>query len=321
MRGVSRRWHRSALLILLGAFQCAWPIFPPPIRPTVGRPPTAAELAELWVEPEDASRRDLFHGIGGEAQAPDPHARYQLISEKHDFFSSSRGYKVRDPSGIEWSVKLGPEAQPEVVASRLIWAVGYHQPPVYYVERWQLEKDGETTAQPPARFRPKLPIGKRRGGWSWQQNPFVGTRQYRALIVLMLMLNNWDLTTANNTIYDLRTPWDGTRRWYVVRDVGAAFSRIRGIWFQGARGDLEGFARGAFIDSVHDGHVVFAWNGPRRELIRDITVADVHWIAERLARLTATQWDDALRAGGYSGADARLIRRTLDERIAQARTL
>ena len=33
----------------------------------------------------------------------------------------------------EWSLKLGPEAQSEVVASRLLWAIGFHQPPTYWL--------------------------------------------------------------------------------------------------------------------------------------------------------------------------------------------
>ena len=40
--------------------------------------------------------------------------------------------------GVEWSVKLGPEAHTEVVLSRVLSAVGYHQPPVYYLPAWQL---------------------------------------------------------------------------------------------------------------------------------------------------------------------------------------
>ena len=34
-------------------------------------------------------------------------------------------FDVRDANGTKWRVKLGDEARPEVVASRLLWAVGY----------------------------------------------------------------------------------------------------------------------------------------------------------------------------------------------------
>src|SRR6185436_6968815 len=100
--------------------------------------------------------------------------------------SYSHGYTVKDRRGITWIAKLGAEAQPEVVASRLIWAAGYHQQPVYYLPQWQLDEHGKRTPQPGARFRPKLPHDyKKDGVWSWQQNQFVGSRQFRGLIVLM----------------------------------------------------------------------------------------------------------------------------------------
>ena len=60
---------------------------------------------------------------------------------------------------------------------------------------------------------------------------------------------------------------------------------------------------------------------PHRDLLQDIDLDDVHWIAERLASLSPEQWDDALRAAGYSGEQASLIRRTLDARITQGRRL
>jgi len=294
---------------------CAAPL-PKRARPDI--PLTDAGLAELWVEPRDADQRDLYHGIGGPNLAPAANVPYDFVSEKKVFRSFSPGYTVRDGNGTEWLVKLGPEVRAEVLASRLIWAAGYHQPPIYYVARWQMLRDGKLEVQPPAHFQPKLKRYKRKDGWSWQQNPFVGTRPFQGLIVLMLMINNWDLTDANNAIFDLVDQWDGTRRWYVVRDVGASFSRNRGAWRQGTRGDLEGFAGEQFIDGIRDGKVVFAWSGRHQDLIQDITPDEVRWIAQRLTILTPTQWADALRAAGYSAEEAALIRSKLAERIAQA---
>ena len=320
MRWTIRWWYRYAMLLLpIAVVECA-PVRdrPPPMRSTLSRLPTPAELAELWVDPGDVKGRDLLYGAGGATLAPDPNARYEFVSEKFGILSYSRGYTVKDPRGLKWSVKLGPEAQPEVVASRLIWAAGYHQLPAYYVEHWQLFRDGKGTPQPGARFRPKLPRVKKRDTWSWQQNPFVGTRPFSGLIVLMLMLDNWDMTTANNAIYDLREEREGARQWYMVQDVGASFSRLRGRWIDGARGEVEAFARQGFIESVNGGRVEFAWPAPHRDLTQNITADDVHWIAEQLARLSSDQWDDAIRAGGYTGEQARLLRRTLDARIAQA---
>jgi hypothetical protein len=32
---------------------------------------------------------------------------------------------VKDDAGVKWKIKLGPEAKPETVATRLVWAAGY----------------------------------------------------------------------------------------------------------------------------------------------------------------------------------------------------
>jgi hypothetical protein len=45
--------------------------------------------------------------------------------------------RVEGPGNRKWSAKLPPEAQTEVVASRILWGVGYHQPPIYYVGRFK----------------------------------------------------------------------------------------------------------------------------------------------------------------------------------------
>jgi len=36
--------------------------------------------------------------------------------------------------------------------------------------------------------------------WSWTGNPFVGTREFQGLKVMMALINNWDLKDINNKI-------------------------------------------------------------------------------------------------------------------------
>ena len=40
-------------------------------------------------------------------------------------------------------------------------------------------------------------------------------------------------------------------------------------------------------------------DGQNKGLLKDITVADVQWICQRLAKLTDEQWRDAFRAAAY----------------------
>ena len=100
-------------------------------------------------------------------------------------------------------MKIGPEAQTEVVASRIVWALGYHQVPSYFVERWIAVDKAKGSMLGGARFRPHELGLKSLGEWSWQQNPFVGTPPYKGLLVLMMVLNSTDLKNENNTRYDV----------------------------------------------------------------------------------------------------------------------
>jgi hypothetical protein len=284
-------------------------------------PPGSVELAQLWVEPRNLERRDLRYGIGGKELAPSPEEVFRFESEKDDPFAFSPGLDVKDGKGLEWSVKLGAEVHAEILASRILWAMGFHQPPVYYLARWKLDRKGETSEQPPSRFRPKLDKLKREGSWSWHENPFVRTQAFRGLLVTMVLLNNWDLTVDNTSIYDLTEPWEGARRWYVVRDVGASFSRNRGALIQGTRGDIEGYEQQGFIRGVSNGRVELDWNGPHAALFEELTPADVRWACDLLARITPRQWDDAFRAAGYGPQDAARLKAVLDERIAQGKAL
>ena len=288
---------------------------PRKMRSTAAGTLTPAQMAELWVEPADIASRDLFHGPGGAALAP-PAERFQFLSK--DTKGYSWGFDVKDASGRKWSTKYGPEAHSEVVASRLVWAIGFHQPPAYFVEKWELQGGGEPGFKPPSRFRPDMPGRRRADEWSWRANPFVGTQPYRGLLVLMRILNNWDLLDRNTAIYDLDPPLEGARRWYVVIDLGASLGRTRIVPDSGTRNDVEDFEQQGFIKGVDgDGHVKFDDLGRwHRELFGELTPADVHWTCERLDRLSAQQWQDAFRAAGYQDdVAARFIRR-IREKVA-----
>ena len=292
----------------IGLTSCA-----PSVRSSVQRPVTNAELAELWTPPADVTALDLYLGPGGEDLAPDPDAEYTLIAE--DTSGYSGGYDVRDPRGLEWSVKVGEEAQTEVVASRLFWAAGYHQPPTYFLPKWTLAGGGRPGEQGAARFRPKLEWLDKTGEWPWHDNPFVGTQPYRGLIVLNLMINNADLRTPNNAIYELPEEREGARRWYVVRDLGGSFGATGFLY--GTRNDVEGFERQRLLKGKGE-DFEFDYHGRHRELLETLTAADAAWAAERWAGLTAEQWNDAFRAAGYAPPTAARYIRKLQQKMREA---
>jgi hypothetical protein len=243
---------------------------------------------------------------------------------------TSYPYDVKDAAGLEWSVKLGPEAQSDVTVSRILWAIGYHQPPTYYLAGWTLT-GAQSGEQQPGRFRPKLEGHEVVGDWSWYENPFVGTRPYRGLVVANLILNSWDWKTSNNKIYVIAGANGRTERQFVVRDVGASLGkttyprilkwfRLRGFG-QGTRNDLEGFEEQGFVVRVNGDRVVFDYRGIYRDVIDSVTPADVAWTSALMSRLTDEQWNDAFRAGGYSTEARERYIRKIKEKLAQGRAL
>jgi hypothetical protein len=269
---------------------------------TVPAAEAGQRLAELWI-PRDAAGLDLYYGAGNASEMPARGATFQFVQKDTKGFSP--GWDVKDAQGREWSVKLGPEAHSEVVASRILWALGYRQPPMYHVEAWTLEGGPEPGPQPAGRFRPDVP-GAKRSTWSWEKNPFADTRELRGLLVLMRIINNWDLLDRNNALYEFSSPQEGPRRWYVVVDLGAAFGKSLGHTKldSGTRSDVDDFEAQGFVEGVSaDGTVDFDDVGKwHRGLFSRLTADDVRWTCERLAALSDSQWHDAFRAGGYDEA-------------------
>jgi hypothetical protein len=251
-------------------------------------------LAQLWQEPADIRARDLYFGPGGPDLAPRSGATYRVIGL--DKTGHSSGYDVVDAQGREWAVKVGEEAQSDVVVSRILWAIGYHQSPTYFVPDWNVSGRG-MEKPPPGRFRLSSDH-KVIGEWSWTDNPFEDTRPFRGLVVANLVLNNWDFTKDNTRIYKMKKKSGGfPARRYVVQDVGGSLGRTK--WPIGTRNNVDDFESERLIRGVRDGRVDFTYQARHRLLVKDFDVADVVWACRLLDRLSASQLDDAFRAAGY----------------------
>lgn len=308
----------AAPLVTVAVFAMFVPVCTPPVKtlPAVAEVPSSS----LWSPPADVAARDLFHGTWGDEHAPAPADTYTLIGYKHS--GVNPGLAVRDSRGRKWSVKqplpdgLGAEGPVEVTVSRLLDGIGYHQPPVYFLPSLMVKDDWGTRRVVGGRLRLSHPQLKEIGSWSWQQNPFVGTRPYQGLLAILLMLNSSDLKNGNNSLYRFR---DGDRQElrYVVRDLGTSLGSTGR--FVPAKNDIVAFERSRYIIGVRRGFVEFAYAGWHQELVRQrLTPGDVQWAADRLAELSPRQWDDAFRAGGYPPAEASRFIRKIHLNIAQA---
>ena len=312
-----------------------------PITRSVAREKAAAagtiaapETAVLWRDPVDIASRDLFYGPGGKEHVP----QGTFTFDKEDLKGTNPKFVVRGEDGQKWKVKLGIEARPETVASRIVWAVGYYADEDYFVSGLHVndmpehlhrgqKMIGPDGSVPNARL--KREDKKKTGIWRWRQDPFSGTRELNGLKVLMAVINNWDLKDVNNAVYK-----EDGRDVYYVSDLGASFGTPGRSWPpRKAKGDLDSYTRSKFIRRVTATTVDFEvparpkfvyWVDPKGTwsrvhlgwIGRNIPLADARWMGHLLARLSANQIRDAFRAAGYSPEEANAFATVMERRIA-----
>lgn len=288
--------------------------------------------AIIWRDPVDLESRNLFYGIGGRKGAPDPSAPFTFV--KHSKSGTQKKVIVKDNQGREWTVKFGREARPETVATRIVWAVGYHADQDYFVRRARIIGKENIDARD-VRFERRDDGFEEEGNWSWKENPFVGTRELNGLKILMALLKNWDIKSPNNEI--ARPIGSKNARIYYVSDLGATFGQT-GTWLHRipfftdmpatygsaskAKGDPKAFAEEKFIEEVEDGNVSFYQRRLRgRRLGDDIPIAHARWMGNLLGRLSNKQLTDAFRAGGFNKTEVAQYVSIMRERIRQLRSL
>jgi hypothetical protein len=304
------------------------PMCAPAIRPTTQ--PKDVKMDELWREPTDLGSRDLFAGQGGKERAPDPDVVYTFLERKQQ--GTNPGVTVKDPEGREWHVKQPPtgkkakkgaEGPVEVTLSRILWAIGYHQPPEYFLPEFTIVDENKVQhKEPGGRFRLEdKKLLEKLGTWSWQQNPFVGTKPYQGLLVILMVFNSSDIKNDNNTLYEVPNPGAGEPKlWYVVRDLGTALGETGKMYPK--RSDPDLFEKYGFVIAVKDGFVRFDYHGWHQELVRNrITPSDVRWGCELLSRLSDAQWADAFRAGGWEPQLAQRFIRRVQQKVREGMQL
>jgi hypothetical protein len=277
--------------------------------------------AVLWRRPSDISQRDLYWGQGGKAMRPDL-SRVTLIEKEKGGYSTK--YRVRDGSGREWIAKVGKEAKGETAASRLMWAVGYFPDVNYLVPRVYVEGLNKTLEN--VRFGLRPHDVKRLDGWRWKQNPFVGSREFQGMKIMMALLNNWDIKDSNNKITVVRNGTrDDTELRYFVADLGGSFGKVshvpRFLQFKPDRNNPAAYANTRLVNKVKDDRVDFHYRPKKKELFNNISVTEAQWITAWLSRLSDRQIQDAFRGANYSPEEVRLMTRGVRNRIRELGTV
>jgi len=293
----------------------------------------AGATAVFWSDPSDWATRDLFYGPGG--QQHQPHGPFTF--EKEDLDGSNPKFVVRDSDGVKWKVKLGLEARPETVATRLVWAAGYYANEDYFVPDMRVEgmpahlHRGQKLVGPGGEVhnvRLKREDEKKIGIWQWDKVGFADSREWNGLRVLMAVINNWDVKDDNNSVYQ-----DGSQHVYMVSDLGASFGSAGRAWPTDlAKDNLKSYSHSKFIRRIRPDSVDFqaparpaliCLFNPKAYFMRvhyewighNVPRADAKWLGQLLARLSPAQIHDAFRAAGYSPAEIEAFSRVLRGRI------
>jgi hypothetical protein len=301
------------------------------------KPAKEAATAVLWTEPADWATRDLYYGIGGKQHQP--HGPFAFVKE--DMNGTNPKFDVTDSDGTKWKVKLGIEARPETVATRLAWAAGYYANEDYFLSEIQVSgmpphlQRGQKMIAPGGimhnvRLKRESKDEKKTGEWQWKEDPFKDSREWNGLRTLMALINNWDLKDENNGIYR-----EGSRDIYMVSDLGASFGSAGRSWPRyRAKDNLDSYRGSVFIKRIKADSVDFQTPARPRfvylvnpkeyfsrihleYLGKNVPRADAKWLGELLARLSPAQIHDAFRAAGYSPDEVAAFSQLLEARITK----
>ncbi|MFY9224794.1 MAG: hypothetical protein WAQ98_19135 [Blastocatellia bacterium] len=290
---------------------------------------TKPTVDALWKEPKDISSLDLYFGEGGIENMPVGPFKYL----KKDTSGTQEKFTVEDAKGIKWKAKIGQEAQPETVAVRLLWSVGYYTDLTYYLSKIQVEN--YPTENPKKRvsktiYGARMELvrkDKRLGRWKWHDNPFIGSKEFDGLKVMMILINNWDLKHVNNVA--LKS--DGQLKYY-VSDLGASFGKAGVEMFGRSKNNLKDFSRSKFIKNVDKQGVDFAFNirplfffifhpfyyferTKAGNIAKNVPVESVKWIAGLLSKLSDKQLMEAFRSADYKEEEAKKFVSVLRNKI------
>jgi hypothetical protein len=287
--------------------------------------PSSTGTPALWTDRGDVSKLNLRWGIGSEEGQPKP----PFTFEKEDTSGSNPKVRVTDATGASWNIKFDEEVHAEVAASRIVWATGYMVEENYFVPSGTISGVGKLGRA--AKFvgqggnfsngvferRPDN-VAKRGIFWNWDSNPFRGTKELSGLVILNVLLNNWDAKNTNNNVLGMYDS-DGTtvKEWYLVADWGGTFGKMGGVMSHN-KWDLDAYNKAAFLDGVEGGQLKLNYSGKMGRI--SVPVEHARWFAGIIGQLTDEQLKDAFRAAGATQAEVEGFSRRLRQKIAELKT-
>ncbi|MEK6320595.1 MAG: hypothetical protein AABN33_02805 [Acidobacteriota bacterium] len=270
--------------------------------------PTTIGKPALWEDRKDTSELDLFFGIGSEEGMPKPPFQFK----EEDTTGTNPKIKVIDADGVKWNIKFDEEVHAEIAASRIVWACGYMVEESYFLPSGQVrgvrgltrarkfvKQDGSFTKG----LFEKRPdnVARRKNPWSWSSTPFSGTKEMSGLILVNVLLSNWDAKETNNSVLGMYDDDGSVKEWYIVADWGGSFGKMGGV-LSHSKWDLDKFAKQSFIDGVSGKSVKLNYSG-KMSASSSVPLEHARWFAGIIGELTDDQLRQAFKAAGATQAE------------------
>jgi len=292
-------------------------------------PSTASAQARIWEDRGPIGQLDLYWGNASPERVPN--GPFTFVRE--DGAATNPKAIVRDARGVVWGVKWDEEVQSEVAATRLAWAMGLEVEETYYVDSGQILFPGSRPTfnrigsfvdaagrfKSPARFERRDPDVVVKGRWEFARNPLSRDNGYAVLVLMNVVMANWDAKDDNNKIVSI-TDATGTRDTYLIGDYGACFGKMGGE-FSHSKYRLKDFAKNPPVVTGVSGETVhLGFKGKNAEFHESVPLEGARLFASRASQLSHKQVDDAFRAAIANTADREGFARMVYDRFQQVVT-
>jgi hypothetical protein len=290
-----------------------------------------AQPRKIWEDRGPIQNLDLYWGNASPDRAPV--GPFTFVKE--DLGGTNPKAIVRDARGVRWGVKWDKEVQAEVAATRLAWAMGLGVEETYYVETGTIVFPGSRPTfqrigsfidktgrfRSAARFERRGPELVKKGVWPFGQNPLMSQGGYSVLVLMDVVMANWDAKNANNKILSVKDS-AGTTEWYMIGDYGACFGKMGGT-FAHSKYVLKDFEKNPpVIASVSGQTAYLGYKGSNASSHASVPLEGVRFFANKAAGLSLNQVEDAFRAAHANEADlhgfAQAVYRRIQEIVARA---
>jgi hypothetical protein len=293
-------------------------------------PAAAGAQARIWEDRGPVEQLDLYWGNASPERVPV--GPFTFVRE--DSAATNPKAIVRDARGVTWGVKWDDEVRSEVTATRLAWAMGLEVEETYYVETGRIVFAGSRPSafqrigsfvdaagrfKSPARFERRDPDVVSKGRWAFASNPLAREDGYAVLVLMNVVMANWDAKDDNNKIVSV-TDAAGTKDLYLIGDYGACFGKMGGE-FSHSKYRLKDFAKNPPVVTGVSGRTVhLGYKGKNAEFHESVPLEGARLFASRASQLSLKQVDDAFRAANGDAADREGFVKMVYDRFQQVVT-